>query len=345
MNAPLLSREAFREAVFARDGHRCVFCERAAQDAHHILERRLWADGGYYRDNGASVCAEHHLACERTQMSVEEVRNACGINRILVPEHLYDDHVYDKWGNPIFGGGRRGRGELFFDPSVQKVLAEGGVLPLFTPYVKYPRTHHLPWSPGMHEDDRRISSLEGFAGEEVVVTEKMDGENTTLYRDHIHARSLDSRGGEDRAWVKQRWSQIAHEIPQDWRLCGENLWARHSIVYHALPSYFLGFSLWNERNECLSWDETLDYFELLGIRAVPVLYRGPFEEKRLRALEKTLHFDRTEGYVVRVARSFPYGAFRRSIAKFVRAGHVQTTRHWRAGAAFTPNRLALEHTG
>ncbi len=87
----LLTRDKFRELVFQRDGGKCVFCEKPAADAHHIIERRLWSDGGYYLDNGASVCPEHHILCEQTLISVEEVRIACGITRIIVPQHLYDD--------------------------------------------------------------------------------------------------------------------------------------------------------------------------------------------------------------------------------------------------------------
>ena len=58
---------------------------------------------------------------------------------------------------------------------------------------KYPRTFHLPWSPGVASDDKVIESLDAFVGREVVVTEKMDGENSSLYSNgHIHARSMDS---------------------------------------------------------------------------------------------------------------------------------------------------------
>ncbi len=342
MTPKLLSRDAFREGVFARDNHTCVFCDKPAKDAHHILERRLWPDGGYYLDNGASVCEEHHLACERTIISVEDVRVACGITKIVVPPHLYDDHLYDKWGNAVLDDGRRGRGELFYDASVQKVLNEGGVLELFTPYVKYPRTNHLPWSPGYHDDDRILSDLSHFEGKEIVVTEKMDGENTTMYRDHIHARSISSRGGEDRAWVKQLWSRIAHDIPEGWRICGENLWAEHSIKYAgdtALPSYFMGFSVWNDRNVCLSWDETVEYFTLFDMIMVPVLYRGMWDEKLIRKIDKHMNFEKSEGYVVRTTEAFSYGQFKSNIAKFVREGHVQTTKHWRAGRTLNPNQL------
>lgn len=339
-DAKLFSRDQFREKVFARDNHVCVICGAPGQDAHHILERRLFHDGGYYLENGATVCGEHHLACERTTISVEDIRSAAGIRKIVVPDHFYDDHIYDKWGNPILEDGRRGKGELFFDESVQKVLKEGGVLDQFTSRVKYPRTNHLPWSPGVNDDDRILTDLSVFEGKRVIVSMKMDGENTTMYSDHIHARSLDSRGGEDRAYVKQMWAQIAHDIPQDWRVCGENLWAEHSIHYDNLPSYFLGFSIWNELNVCLDWDTTLEYFDLLGLKPVPVLFDGMWNEAEIIKIEESLKWEKDEGYVVRLAEAFPYSAFKTSIAKFVRKGHVQTTKHWRAGRQFNPNKLA-----
>ena len=347
MEPKLLTRDQFREGVFARDGHKCVFCGITAEqtpegklDAHHIIERRLWSDGGYYLDNGATVCELHHLLCEKTFYSVEEVREKAGIKRVLVPEQFYPEQPIDKWGNYILEDGRRTRGELFYDESVQKVLTAGGALELFTPYVKYGRTFHLPFSPGAHDDDKTLKDCSAFEGKRVIVTEKMDGENTTLYSDHIHARSIDSRGGEDRAWVKQFWSTIAYDIPPDWRICGENLWAEHSIHYDNLASYFYGFSVWNERNVCLSWEDTLHWFELFNITPVPVLYDGIWDEKKLREIEKSLSWEKHEGYVVRLADSFSYGEFKNSIAKYVRKGHVQTTKHWRQGRRFIPNELS-----
>lgn len=341
MNNPntLLTREQFRKSVFERDNFKCVFCEKPAVDAHHIIERRLWPDGGYYLNNGASVCEKHHFDCEKTIISVEEVRLACGITKVVVPPHLYPDHKYDKWGNSILANNTRTKGELFYDESVQKILELGGVLSLFTDYVKYPRTHHLPWSPGIHDDDRIISDLSMFEGKEIIVTEKMDGENTTMYFDHIHARSVDSKGGEDRAWVKQFWSTISHDIPKGWRICGENLWSKHSIPYDSLSSYFYGFSIWNDKNICLSWEETLEYFKYFNITPVKVLYEGIWSINSLKQVEKSLNLDTQEGYVVRIKDSFSYGEFSKCIAKYVREGHVQTTPHWRYGARLVKNGL------
>jgi hypothetical protein len=337
----LLSREAFRESVFARDRSTCVFCTRRAADAHHIIERRLWPDGGYYLDNGASVCEEHHIACERTLISVEEVRHACGITRIRVPPHLYPDQTYDKWGNPVLSNGQRLKGELFFDESVQKILAKGAALDCFTSWVKYPRTHHLPWSEGVNGDDRVLDSLKAFAGKRVIVTEKMDGENTSLYRNYTHARSVDGRSHASRNWVKQYWSRFSADIPEGWRVCGENLYAKHSIHYEALPTYFMGFSIWNERNVCLGWDDTLEWFELMEITPVPVLYDGPFDEALIRKLWQAKDWNLHEGYVLRVADSIGYGEFRSHVGKFVRRGHVQTVKHWMHGQGVEPNGLAV----
>lgn len=327
----LLTRDEFRQAVFDRDGHRCVVCGAPAADAHHILEPRLFPDGGYYLDNGASLCEQHHIQAEQTRLSVEQIRQACGVpeSRKVLPPHLYEDQPYDKWGNPIMGNEMRTKGELFDDPSVQKILAEGGVLGLFTKYVRYPRTHHLPWSDSMVDDDRMIESLDGFVGEPIVVTVKMDGENTSLYNDYLHARSLSPRKHVSRDWIKSFHARFAHDIPEGWRVCGENLFAEHTIHYGNLASYFYAFSVWNDKNVCLSWDESLEWFQLLGLSVVPVLYEGPWDEEMLRGLHKPVHDGcECEGYVVRVRKAFHYRDYRRCVGKYVRKGQVGRHDFW-----------------
>lgn len=335
----LLTRDKFREGVFARDNHKCVFCDKPAVDAHHILERRLFSDGGYYLDNGASVCVLHHLQCEMTIISVEAVREACGIDKKIIPEHLYADQPYDKWGNPLLANGTRAKGELFYDESVQKILKKGCALDLFTDYIKYPRTYHLPWSEGMTDDDRMIKSMDPFVGKRVIVTEKMDGENTTGYKDYMHARSVDGRSHLSREWVKNFWYQRSFELPDGWRVCGENLYAKHSIHYHDLNTYFQGFSIWDNMNMCLDWDETLEWFQLLEIEPVKVLYDGIFDEDKIKNLWHPRKWGTSEGYVLRVADKFAYGDFRNCVGKYVRKNHVQTVKHWMHGQEIEKNFL------
>ena len=196
-----------------------------------------------------------------------------------------------------------------------------------TKYRKYPRTPHLPWSGYASGDDRMLDSISHFDGREVVVLEKMDGENTTMYRDHIHARSLDSAHHPSRTQVKRIHAEVAHEIPKDWRVCGENMQACHSIFYADLPDYFLVFSIWDERNRAISWDDTLEWCRLLGLTPVPELFRGTWDEARVRAI--SVDTSKAEGYVVRVASAFGYQEFSRSVAKWVRPDHVQTDDGWR----------------
>lgn len=205
-------------------------------------------------------------------------------------------------------------------------------------FTKYPRTPHLPWSPGTTSDDKILRDMTHFEGKMVVVTLKMDGENTTMYSNHIHARSIDSRGGVDRDWVKTFWSTLAHDIPEGWRICGENLYARHSIAYNDLPSYFLGFSMWDNSNKCLSWNDTVTYFLTLGITPVEVIWQGIWNESIIGNLHKSLDAETDEGYVVRLADSFHYDDFGKSVAKYVREGHVQTDKHWRQ-SEIVPNTL------
>jgi hypothetical protein len=300
MSEKLLERTHFKDAVFKRDGYVCVFCSAPAVDAHHILDRKLWPDGGYYIDNGASVCSSCHIDCERSVLTVEDCREACGITNIIVPPYLHVDQEYDKWGNPT------------------------------TRWIKYPRTPHLPWSPGVDDDDI-VTGSEHFEGNVVVVTEKFDGENTTMYRDHIHARSLDSQHHVSRDWVKSFWGERKYEIPEGWRVCGENVYAQHSIRYENLESYFLGFSIWTDQNKCLSWPETLEWFELLGITPVRTFFLDVYNEEVIKSLYDPRWYSFVEGYVVRNVDGFAYSEFVKNIAKYVRKNHITTTEHWMKG--------------
>lgn len=206
---------------------------------------------------------------------------------------------------------------------------------------KYPRTHHLPWSPGATADDKILTTTAHFDGKQVVVSEKLDGENCTIGQTYTHARSTTSKHHPSRAWVKGLQAQIGHELPEGWRLCGENLFAKHSIGYDELPSYFMLFSVWNDKNVCLSWAETVDWARLLNLHLVPVLYKGIWNQDKIAKIwdgKSRVGGGVGEGYVVRVASAFSYSQFAKCVAKFVRPHHVQTDAHWMQSKV-VPNKL------
>jgi len=328
MNTQPPTRDEFREAVFARDGKRCVVCHEPAVDAHHVCDRSLFPDGGYETDNGVSLCAKHHLDAEQTVLSCDYLRKLAGITNLVLPPQCEGETI-DHWGNPILPNGLRMRGELFDNEAVQKALTAGGVLGMFTKYVKYPRTFHVPWSPGNATGDKKHMSLPQFPGKRVVVTTKMDGEPTTCTNDYIHARSVDSRNHPSRNWVRQFHANFAYFIPEGYRVCGENLFAKHSCHYHHLKSLFLVFNVWDSTNTALSWDETVEWAALLGLNTVEVLYDGIWDEEKIKGLwTPERNGDPMEGYVVRVADKIKYAEWTQLTAKWVRPHHVQTDEHW-----------------
>ena len=121
----------------------------------------------------------------------------------------------------------------------------------------------------MHDDDRKMTDVRIFEGRKVIVHEKLDGENTTMYTDYIHARSVTSGNHESRNWIKAFHGMIGYNIPSGWRINAENMYAKHSIKYTNLETYAYGFAIWDETNTILDWKTTLEYFELIGVTPCP----------------------------------------------------------------------------
>lgn len=185
----------------------------------------------------------------------------------------------------------------------------------------------MPSSPGMHDDDRAIIDYSNFVGKHVTITSKLDRECSSVYYDgYVHARSVDGRNHWSRDWLKNFAQNWCYDLPEDYRVCGENLYATHSIRYDDLETYFFGFSLWNGL-ECLSVRDTKEWFELLGIVHVPILYEGIFDEKVLIDIIKKMDFEKQEGFVMRISDSFFYKDFHKSLTKYVRKDHVKTVKH------------------
>lgn len=195
-------------------------------------------------------------------------------------------------------------------------------------FYKYKRTYHLPWSLGSTSDDKFLEDTKSFIGKTIVITEKMDGENTNLYPDRYHARSIDSKDHPSRHFVKGVWGLIRNDIPTGWRICGENLYAKHSLYYENLSTYFMVFSVWNEENYALSWKDTVDVTRMLGLETVPVIGIMKYDEQYLIDLAKNFDTVHKEGFVIRNIESFHYDDFANNVAKWVRPKHVTSSEHW-----------------
>lgn len=207
---------------------------------------------------------------------------------------------------------------------------------------KYPRTFHLPWSKGATNDDKIATDLSCLINNEIIITEKCDGSNTSLEHDGCFARThagppthLSFDG------LKALHAEIKYKIPEGIQLFGEWCFALHSIAYDALPGYFMLFNVSdrNRRQPCMwiSWEEVEMWAEEIGVPTVPILFKGKVtSEQKLKELVESLMIQPSccggirEGVVVRLAYSFPNESFPMCVMKCVRANFVLLgEEHWK----------------
>jgi hypothetical protein len=200
--------------------------------------------------------------------------------------------------------------------------------------VKYIRTKHLPSSPGATSDDKVLLDTRVFEGQYVIATEKLDGECFSLYPYGCHARSLDSGHHVSQSWIRGFHAKKRHLIPEGYRVVGEYVYAKHSIHYKKLTSYYYVFAVFNP-TQCLSWEDTVAFCLDAGFTMVPTLWAGKWPgESEIHKYAWTGHSmygGEQEGYVIRDVRSFPLDDYHNHIAKYVRAGHVkEDAKHWKS---------------
>jgi len=207
--------------------------------------------------------------------------------------------------------------------------------------MKYPKTYHLPWSEGVTDNDKVIKDISHLIDKTVVITEKLDGENTSLFYDKTHARSIDSSHHSSRSFVKRKWAEIAHKIPKHLQLVVENMYAEHSVFYDRLTDYIYGICIIENDKVVMGWEETIKLFRQLHILPVPTLFYGTLDRHTIEKLKKTKYSsdfgEEMEGYVIRIADSFNVEDYKYNVLKYVRKNHVQTDIHWTK--TWKPNEL------
>jgi len=107
-----MSRNRFRERCVSRDGGECIVptCEQEVTpspdgpgEVHHIMERKLWEDGGYFPANGASVCNPHHRMAEDNIIPPQAFWRWADVENPVVPVENAGYIDVDKWGEPLPG--------------------------------------------------------------------------------------------------------------------------------------------------------------------------------------------------------------------------------------------------
>ena len=202
--------------------------------------------------------------------------------------------------------------------------------------AKYPGTPHWPWSPAIGRAEDVHPNPDRFVGEDVVVTEKLDGGNTLLHAGKVYARSVSAPSeGKWMAMVKKHHAWKVHE-PDVW-LYGEDVYGVHSIEYEpvAEQATFHAFALRDGACAFAPFAEVEAYAKQREIPVVPVLFRGRFRSVAgIRAFMEQAHGEPSalggerEGVVMRLARGFAAAEFQDNVCKSVRPEHVQSDEHW-----------------
>lgn len=210
---------------------------------------------------------------------------------------------------------------------------------------KYGRTFHYPFSPGTTSDDRiNPNYWEDLADiENLVHTEKLDGENTCLNQYGVFARSHVAPTVHPwSAYLKPKWESIKNELG-DLEIFGENIYAIHSIEYNRIEHHFYVFAI-RYLDKWLSWEETKFYAQALDFAVVPELsFDKPKAESEIKKLVLDLAAKESrfgsqdiidknactmEGIVSRNTAEYLVYDFKQNVFKYVRKNHVKTDEHW-----------------
>ena len=155
------------------------------------------------------------------------------------------------------------------------------------PPPPYPRTPYLWTPPSGAPDDKVLSPEEAarFLREPVVVEEKLDGANVSLWLDDDGLPQVASRGGPDamdragqlgrlRAWAYEHLGALQTLLADGWAAYGEWLWLRHGVAYDALPDLLVVLDLWHPEHGFAEVDERDRRAQEVGLTPPPRLHDG-----------------------------------------------------------------------
>lgn len=130
---------------------------------------------------------------------------------------------------------------------------------------------HAQISLGTTSDDRFMPDgyVKAFAEmDDLVLTEKLDGQNNCFNKKGVFARSHTSPT--EHPWdkpMRERWQLIKNDL-NELEIFGENMYGIHSIAYKELESYYYVFAV-REGDRWLSWEEVKFYAAMLDFPTVP----------------------------------------------------------------------------
>jgi hypothetical protein len=272
--------------------------------------------GGYFMNNGASLCEEHHISAEKNLFPPQYLWKLLNVSKPIRPKSFMDNVDYNKWG------------EAFKMPTRIR--------------IKYPTTPYFPFSPQWRspdtakDDEAFLANVDHLLDAPLVITTKMDGSNVQMDNKQIAARNGTTANHKSFDYLKALHAETyKYVIPDGIQVFGEWLYAKHSIHYNNLTSYLQLFGVYDMNLRLWgSWKDVETMARLMMVPTVPVLKRSATFDKEWKLTKDITELAQIvinqghEGVVARIDYPFHYGQFSDHIAKYVRPNHVQTDEHW-----------------
>ena len=210
-------------------------------------------------------------------------------------------------------------------------------------FFKFPSTPHLAClGHQLPRDDKLMTAEEvrAFLSSPITIEEKLDGANLGISLgddgqlvaqnrgSYLHR---DVRGQFNKLWqwIDARSAALVEALSENLILFGEWCYAEHSISYHNLPDWFVGFDVYDRHKaRFFSVDRRNQFLANLGISPIAVLGRGRYQMDDLKAfLSKQSHYGASdlEGIYIRKDE----GSWLAARAKLVRPDFTQAiSDHW-----------------
>lgn len=185
-------------------------------------------------------------------------------------------------------------------------------------FFKFPRTPHLFVVSGLDiRDDKVLSDQEcqSFLNNHIILEEKVDGANIGISLSENGDLRIQNRGNYILPgshpqfnliwdWAYSRLTLLQKYISKDFIVFGEWCYAKHSIKYTSLPDWFLGFDIYDKKNQIFLNSELRNQIlQKANIETIPTLGNGNYLktdlEKLLISYKSKFYPGPTEGIYLR----------------------------------------------
>ncbi|MGN1193139.1 MAG: RNA ligase family protein [Dorea sp.] len=211
-------------------------------------------------------------------------------------------------------------------------------------FYKFPSTPYIETDINITRSDKILSKneVEDILSKPVTIEEKIDGANLGISFNHNGELRIQNRGSYLLSPLEGQWKPLnnwlhCHEetmfdmLVDNYILFGEWCYAKHSVYYDELPDWFIGFDIFDKKNNrFLSVQQRNHMLDKMKVTVVPQLGYGIYDVYELSQFFQKSKYgsEYCEGIYIRQDEDI-YLKYR---AKMVRKEFKQNiTEHWSRG--------------